>query len=134
MYNCGDQFWEVFAHSNKAPSEETRLIIQIVSVYVVCPYLKLQLQHVLCMDSFICLQKIFPSTPFSSSGKVKSAFVEIFKCKYTQWNCQWIYIYCAMLSCIWLSATPWNLAHQTPLSMRILHASILEWVAMPSSR
>ena len=29
---------------------------------------------------------------------------------------------------------PWTVAHQTPLSMGILQARILEWVAMPSSR
>ena len=39
-----------------------------------------------------------------------------------------------MLSCVWLSVTPWTVAHQAPLSMGILHARILEWVAMPSSR
>ena len=31
-------------------------------------------------------------------------------------------------------ATPWTVAHQAPLSMGILQASILEWVAMPSFR
>ena len=31
-------------------------------------------------------------------------------------------------------ATPWTVAHQAPLSMGILQARILEWVAMPSSR
>ena len=31
-------------------------------------------------------------------------------------------------------ATPWTVARQAPLSMRILQARILEWVAMPSSR
>ena len=35
---------------------------------------------------------------------------------------------------IWLCATLWTVAHQTPLSMGILHVRILEWVAMPSSR
>ena len=33
-----------------------------------------------------------------------------------------------------LSATTWTVAHQAPLSMGILQARILEWVAMPSSR
>ena len=33
-----------------------------------------------------------------------------------------------------LSATPWTVACQAPLSMGILQARILEWVAMPSSR
>ena len=32
------------------------------------------------------------------------------------------------------SATPWTVAHQAPLSMGILQARILEWVARPSSR
>ena len=31
-------------------------------------------------------------------------------------------------------ATLWTVAHQDPLSMRILQARILEWVAMPFSR
>ena len=40
-----------------------------------------------------------------------------------------------VLSHIWLFATPWaNLACQAPLSMGILQARILEWVAKPSSR
>ena len=38
------------------------------------------------------------------------------------------------LSCVRLLATPWTVAHQAPLSMGILQARILEWVAMPSSR
>ena len=41
-----------------------------------------------------------------------------------------------VLSCSVMSdsATPWTIAHQAPLSMGILQARILEWVAMPSSR
>ena len=38
------------------------------------------------------------------------------------------------LGCIWLFATPWTVACQAPLSMGILQARRLEWVAMPSSR
>ena len=38
------------------------------------------------------------------------------------------------LSLVRLFATPWTVARQTPLSMRILQAGILEWVAMPSFR
>ena len=43
---------------------------------------------------------------------------------------------CAVLSHSVMSnsATPWTVAHQAPLSMGILQAGILEWVAMPSSR
>ena len=33
-----------------------------------------------------------------------------------------------------LFATPWIVAHQASLSMGVLQARILEWVAMPSSR
>ena len=33
-----------------------------------------------------------------------------------------------------LCPTPWTVAHQALLSMGILQAQILEWVAMPSSR
>ena len=33
-----------------------------------------------------------------------------------------------------LFVTPWTVARQTPLSMRVLQAKILEWIAMPSSR
>ena len=38
------------------------------------------------------------------------------------------------LSCVWLFATTWTVAHQATLSVGILQARILEWVAMPSSR
>ena len=32
-----------------------------------------------------------------------------------------------------LFVTPWTVAHQASLSMGVLQARILEWVAMPSS-
>ena len=38
------------------------------------------------------------------------------------------------LSHVRLSVTPWTGARQAPLSIGILQARILEWVAMPSSR
>ena len=38
------------------------------------------------------------------------------------------------LSRVQLFVTPWTVALQAPLSMGILQARILEWVAMPSSR
>ena len=39
-----------------------------------------------------------------------------------------------VLSCcrVRLFVTPWTVAHQAPLSMGILQARILEWVAKPS--
>ena len=44
-------------------------------------------------------------------------------------------LYCAeSLSHVQLFVTPWTVAHQPPLSLGILQARILEWVAMPSSR
>ena len=44
-------------------------------------------------------------------------------------------LYCAeSLSHVQLFVTPWTVAHQASLSMGILQARILEWVAMPSSR
>ena len=39
-----------------------------------------------------------------------------------------------MLSRAQLFVTPWNVAHQAPLSMGILQARLLEWIGMPSSR
>ena len=39
----------------------------------------------------------------------------------------------SFLSRVWLSVTPWTVARQAPLSMGILQARILEWVAMPFS-
>ena len=41
---------------------------------------------------------------------------------------------CAEFSCVQFCAAPWTAACQAPLSMGILQARILEWVAMPSSR
>ena len=39
-----------------------------------------------------------------------------------------------LLSHVRLCATPWTVAHKTPLSMGILQARIPEWVAIPFSR
>ena len=41
---------------------------------------------------------------------------------------------CFVVQCIWLFLTLWAVALQAPLSMGILQARILEWVAMLSSR
>ena len=38
------------------------------------------------------------------------------------------------LSSVWLFVNPWTVARQAPLSMGILQAKILEWVAVPFSR
>ena len=42
---------------------------------------------------------------------------------------------CALsLTRVWIFVTPWTVAHQVSLSMGILQARILEWVAIPFSR
>ena len=42
--------------------------------------------------------------------------------------------YAKLFSYVQLFATTLTVAHQVPLSMRLLQARILEWVAMPPSR
>ena len=46
------------------------------------------------------------------------------------------YVLChaSLLNCVQLFETPWTVARQAPLSIVILQARILEWVAMPSSK
>ena len=60
------------------------------------------------------------------------------KCKAeSTWNCHNTVSQVCMLSHfsrVRLSAALWTIAHEAPLSMGILQARILEWVAMPSSR
>ena len=41
---------------------------------------------------------------------------------------------CVLVSHVQLFVTPWTVARQAPLSMGIIQARILEWVAVPSSR
>ena len=46
-------------------------------------------------------------------------------------------IWCSVTTCavrirVCLFVTPWTVAHHAPLSMGILQARILEWVALPS--
>ena len=43
----------------------------------------------------------------------------------THWKWKW-----KSLRCIWLFATPWTITCRAPLSMGILQARILEWVAI----
>ena len=45
----------------------------------------------------------------------------------------WATVCAWSLNCVWLFATPWTVPHQARLSMGILQARILKWVAMPSS-
>ena len=41
---------------------------------------------------------------------------------------------CLVAQLYQIFATPWTVAYQAPLSMEILQARMLEWVAMPSCR
>ena len=43
-------------------------------------------------------------------------------------------LYSVVLSHVWLSATPCTVAHQVSLSVGILQARVLEWLAVPSSK
>ena len=45
-----------------------------------------------------------------------------------------VIVLCLVTQSCWLFVTPWTVARQAPLSVRILQAGTLEWVAMPSSR
>ena len=45
-----------------------------------------------------------------------------------------LYAVCLVAQSCPTLGTPWIVAHQAPLSIRILQARILEWVAMRSSR
>ena len=54
------------------------------------------------------------------------------------WWRWWLWCFCTCMlshfSDAWLFVTPWTVAHQTTVSMEILQARILEWVAMPSPK
>ena len=49
-------------------------------------------------------------------------------------KCDTVMMCAEWLSRVWLFVTPWTLALQASLSMGILQARILEWVAVPSLR
>ena len=53
-------------------------------------------------------------------------------------NTFYAHIHAHQALCAWslsrVSATPWTVAHQAPLSMGIFQARILEWVAIPTQQ
>ena len=65
----------------------------------------------------------------------RQIFWPVFSISLSAWNTV-LCVLCGteLLSHIRPFVTPWAAARQAPLSMRILQASILEWVSMPSSR
>ena len=62
---------------------------------------------------------------YSFSGRLFS--FQIWRLSFSVWSC-------ALLIHVQLFVTPGTGAYQSPLSMRILQARILEWFAIPSSR
>ena len=52
-----------------------------------------------------------------------------FRCITEQYFCMYVVVVVQSLSCVWLFATPWTVAHQNPLSMGISQAGILESVS-----
>jgi len=81
-----------------------------------------------------CLQSFPASGSFPMSWLFKSGGQSIGVSASHQ-SFQWMLCYAVLSHChVWLFANPWTVAHQAPLSMGILQARILEWVAMPSSR
>ena len=48
--------------------------------------------------------------------------------------CVCVYMFVCMLSCVWLFATPWTIAHQAPLTMEFSRQKILEVVNTSYSR
>ena len=57
---------------------------------------------------------------------------QLYRGKIFPFGCSKVVLF--LLSCFQLFVTPWTAAGQAPLSMGILQAKILGWVAMPSSR
>ena len=68
----------------------------------------------------------------------KHVFLTMYSALFLQWGMLPNKVACASVlshfSRVWRFATPWAVARQAPLSMWILQARILEWVAIPPSR
>ena len=63
----------------------------------------------------------------------KTTSVQVFSAIFP-WCLHSVYVCGQSLSRVWLLVNPWTEPRQAPLSMGILQARILEWVAMPYSR
>ena len=85
--------------------------------------------------AFNCLKKIVRLWDDIQRFRVltKTISVQVFSAIFP-WCLHSIYVCCQSLSHVWLLVNPWTEARQAPLSMGILQARILEWVAMPYSR
>ena len=81
------------------------------------------------------LAVLFAEIPPSSSLLLQRILCLLLASSFSGVLCLVLCAVCAyLLSHVRLFATPWTVAHQAPLSMGILQARTLEWVAMPSSR
>ena len=72
----------------------------------------------------------FGAVCLSSLGRLNFTFV----CLLFSWILQGCCYVFSHFSHVQLFETPGTVAHQAPLSLKILQARILEWVAVPSSR
>ena len=68
---------------------------------------------------------------YAICGCFHTATAELSRCKTHSMGRK---LKCSLLRRVWLFATPGTVAWQAPLSMGILQARILRWVAMPFSR
>ena len=92
--------------------------------------------------SLMNLKKKNPKAKFSIFFKpFNNLRIDFFLAFYIQNSISWFIIFSYLQVCmlshfchVQLFATPWTVAHEAPLSMGILWARILDWVAMPSSR
>ena len=101
---------------------------RLVSVFVLgfaclCKWIWLECSHAQVFT--FCLWLLF-----TTSGRIKQLW-------WTLWPTNLKVFAVCMVSCfshVQPFVTPWTVAHQAPLSMGILQARILDWIALPSSR
>ena len=94
-----------------------------------CPctvFWEISVGTLICRSWKYCWQFLFLSLTYSQSNMWQN----VRTWKYLMTEC----VHAKSLSHVQLLVTPWIVACQAPLSMGILHARILEWVAMPSFR
>ena len=80
-----------------------------------------------------CLRSLVP-LPYCQCFKFQSFFCVCVIVPNYSFNLLLYECILSCFSCVWLYATLWTVARQAPLSMGILQARILDWVAMPYSR
>ena len=83
--------------------------------------------HTLLIRRISDSKKAPPSSSFWNANKMVAFHEPSFDSENLEWKCQ-------RLSFVGLFVTPWNVARQAPLSLGILQAGILDWVASPFCR